>query len=66
MIIRLTQDQQKKLLDWSGEITSAHHNEDSLAPGYELVIGFSMLGVEALARSGESELDLGDVEVTLE
>ncbi len=66
MLIKLSKEQQERLLIWNGKITSAHHNEDAMAPGYELVIRFSMLGADAIARSGEAKLELGDVEVTLE
>jgi hypothetical protein len=66
MLIKLSKEQQDRLLTWSGEITSAHHNEDSMAPGYELVITVSMLGAEAVAHSGGAELELGDVDVMLE
>ena len=47
MLIRLSKEQQERLLAWSGKITSAHHNEDAMAPGYELIITFSMVGAEA-------------------
>lgn len=63
MIIRLSQRQQHNLLEWSGKITTAHTDEESIPPGYDPVIPVSSFPATAEARCGSQTLYLGDVEV---
>ena len=67
MIIRLSQQQQKDLSKWIGKINWEHFAEESMPPGYDLVISISHIGENyAEARCGPSLLELGEVDVTLE
>ncbi len=66
MIIQLSKEQQQALLEWSGRINRAHFEEDSLPPGYELIVSVSFLGAIAEARSDSELLELGQVDVIVE
>ncbi len=63
MLIRLSAEQQNRLLAWNGKITAGHIEVECLPPGYDLVISVSSLGTTATARCGGMTLDLGDVEI---
>ena len=66
VIIRLSNEQQQTLIEWSGRINRANYDEDCLPPGYDLIISVSFLGTTAEARSELETLDLGEVEVIIE
>lgn len=64
MTIELSKTQEEALRHWCRLRSAAHQSEGVPVPGYDLVISFSPLGIEATARWGLYELELGDVQVT--
>jgi hypothetical protein len=66
MLIRLSLDQQARLLEWARTITEAHVAAGCEPPGYELIINVAgPYGVSATASSGSSVIDLGGVSLDL-
>ena len=64
LTICLTEQQVQTVNAWIGEINCAHFEEESLPPGFDLIVSFGgPWGVSAIARSGNSELQLGEVSV---
>lgn len=65
MTIRLSDHQERQLLDWAGKITAAEVAGDCEPSGYDLIIGVSAHGSTVEARSGSLVLDLGECELVL-
>ena len=64
--IQLSDDQAARLLAWIRQINLAHHQEECVPPGFDLVVTFSgPFGEWAEARCGGNTLDLGDVQAVL-
>jgi hypothetical protein len=67
MLIRLSHEQELRLLEWSATIGRAHASAGCEPPGYVLIVEVAgPYGASARAESGSSEIELGDVTVELE
>ncbi len=66
MHIRLSREQTRRLLEWSGRRVEAEVNASIEPSGYRLEIEIdACLPNTIQAKSGSSEIDLGDVDLTL-
>lgn len=66
MLIKLNPEQTLRLLLWAEKHATAEIEADCEPSGYSLTIEISgPYGCGAAAHKGSSELDLGDIEVTL-
>ena len=62
MLIRFTREQQDRLLEWAGAFTSSELEADVEPSGYRILIEVAPPeGVSAIACTGDSLLELGEV-----
>lgn len=67
MMIRLSAEQERRLLRWAGSLTEAEINADVEPGGYELRVSITPgLGCFAEAIKGSWTLEIGEVEVILQ
>ena len=69
MVITLSSDQQRQLLEWARQISQAHVESNCMPPGYT---GYTLhvefggpFGADAWASSGTARIELGEVAVAL-
>ncbi len=66
MVITLSSDQQRQLLEWARQISQAHVDSDCMPPGYTLHVEIGgPFGSDAWASSGTARIELGEVAVAL-
>jgi hypothetical protein len=66
MLIELSKDQERKLLELVAANTRAEVDADCEPSGYELVISVGgPFGSDASVRLGSTQLDLGEVSIVL-